>query len=416
LNQPNLAGSFFLYKLLIKGYKMLEIILLAAVLIAMLVFGLLFIKALGKLKFDDYNSRLDKNEASIKDEFARNRDEISKSAKDSREEIQKTIINFTSHLDQNFEKVRDTVEKKLSDIQKDSNDKLEKIRETVDEKLHKTLETRLGESFKLVSQRLEEVQRGLGEMQQLASGVGELRKVLSNVKTKGVLGEYQLASILEQVLTPNQYVQNVKTKETSAENVEFAIKIPSKEDSDKSIFLPIDAKFPTADYEMLMQAYDLGDVENIKKCKKSLSTTIENFARDIRDKYVNPPITTDFAIMYLPFEGLYAEVLRIVGLFEKIQREYKITITGPTTIAAFLNSLQMGFRTLVIEKRTSEIWNLLGAVKTEFGQFGDILQKTKEKLEGVSREIDKAGVRSRAIERKLRDVQELPESEADKLL
>ena len=290
------------------------------------------------------------------------------------------------------------------------------MRETVDEKLHKTLETRLGESFKLVSERLELVQKGLGEMQNLATGVGDLKKVLSNVKTKGVLGEYQLGAILEQVLTPNQYEKSVRTKECTRENVEFAVKIPSKEDSNKSIWLPIDSKFPSASYEVLMDAYGSGDAETIERSQKELVKTVKAFARDIHEKYINPPNTTEFAIMFLPFEGLYAEILRIPGLFESIQTDLKITIAGPTTISAFLNSLQMGFRSLAVEKRTSEIWDLLGAVRSEFGKFGDVLEKTKEKLESASKEIDRAGTRSRAIEKKLRDVQTLPEAKTQQLL
>jgi DNA recombination protein RmuC len=253
-------------------------------------------------------------------------------------------------------------------------------------------------------------------MQSLATGVGDLKKVLSNVKTKGVLGEYQLGGILEQVLSPSQYAENVKTKEGSRDNVEYAIKIPDKHDERKTVWLPIDAKFPSVDYENLMNAYDAGNVDEINRSKADLANKIKDFAKMIRDKYVDPPATTEFAIMFLPFEGLYAEVLRIPSLFETIQREYKITITGPTTISAFLNSLQMGFRSLAVETRTGAIWDLLGAVRSEFGKFGEVLQKTKEKLDAASKEIDNAGTRSRAIERKLRDVQTLPEAAAQKLL
>ncbi|MGL4985609.1 MAG: DNA recombination protein RmuC [Treponemataceae bacterium] len=332
------------------------------------------------------------------------------------DELGKQQTELTKETKETLEKVRSAVELKLSEIQKDNSEKLEKMRETVDEKLHKTLETRLGESFKIVSERLELVQKGLGEMQNLATGVGELKNVLSNVKTKGVLGEYQLASILEQVLTPNQYSQNVKTKAGSNDHVEFAVMIPNKNDSQKNIWLPIDAKFPSEDYERLMNAYDASSVEQIEKSKKEIEKRIKSFAKDIATKYIDPPSTTDFAIMFLPFEGLYAEVLRIPGLFESLQRDFKITITGPTTISAFLNSLQMGFRTLAVEKRTSEIWSLLGAVRTEFGKFGEVLENTQKKLASASKEIENAGVRSRQIERKLKDVQELPETEATKLL
>jgi DNA recombination protein RmuC len=367
-------------------------------------------------KLLSYESRLEKNEVSIRDELGKNR-----------EELTRVFVNFSGMLDNKLRAVetsvdnsarmnRETIEKKLNDIQTDNSAKLEKMRETVDEKLHKTLETRLGESFKLVSERLELVQKGLGEMQTLASGVGDLKKVLSNVKTKGVLGEYQLGGILEQILSPGQYAQNVKTREGSAEMVEFAVKIPSKEDSGKTIWLPIDAKFPTEDYERLTTAYDTGIAEDIERHKKELERKIKLFAKDIKTKYVEPPATTDFAILFLPFEGLYAEALRIPGLLESLQRDYKIMITGPTTISAFLNSLQVGFRSLAVEKRTSEIWDLLGAVRTEFGKFGEVLQKTKAKLDQASKEIDNASTRSRVIERKLRDVQTLPESRTQNLL
>jgi DNA recombination protein RmuC len=344
------------------------------------------------------------------------REGLSASLKTFEEKSSARIEALTKDTKEGLEKTRDSVEKKLADIQQGNEKKLDEMRQTVDEKLHKTLETRLGESFKLVSERLELVQKGLGEMQTLASDVGSIKNVLSNVKNKGVLGEYQLGAILEQVLTPNQYAQSVKIKEGSRENVEYAVKIPSKEDSNRIIWLPVDAKFPTADYEILLTAYESGEKETVVQAQKDLEAKIRKFARDIHEKYIDPPNTTEFGIMFLPFEGLYAEILRIPGLFENIQNTYKVTITGPTTISAFLNSLQMGFRSLAVEKRTSEIWDLLGAVRTEFGKFGDVLQKTKEKLDSASKEIDKAGTRSRAIERKLRDVQTLPEGRAQKLL
>ena len=431
-----------------------------------------------KVRLDTFEQHLEKYEVGFKDEFSRNREEYSRSAKESRDDLFKTFTNFSTLFEEKFngifellnktskdnrdelgaalksfqdrftqsvnefndlqrqkfdalilkqdelttktenklEKQRENIETKLKAIQDDNNIKLEKMRETVDEKLHKTLETRLGESFKLVSERLELVQKGLGEMQTLATGVGDLKKVLTNVKTKGVLGEYQLENILEQLLTNEQFSRNVKTKHDSNDMVEFAIKIPNKDDSSKVLWLPIDAKFPTKNYELLMAAYDMGDNSEIEKAQRSLEQTIKTFAKDIKTKYIDPPNTTDFAIMFLPFEGLYAEVLRINGLFETLQREHKITIAGPTTISAFLSSLQMGFRSLAVEKRTSEIWELLGAVRTEFGKFGAVLEKTKDKLEQASKEIDKAGVRSRAIERKLRDVQSLPQPDALRLL
>lgn len=371
-------------------------------------------------------------------ELEKSREDGERNARSMREELLTTFTNFTTliegklnniqhssqesatqnrdELGKSLETMRRTVEEKLAAIQNDNSIKLEKMRETVDEKLHQTLEQRLGQSFKLVSERLEQVQKGLGEMQSLANGVGDLKKVLSNVKTKGVLGEVQLDAILEQMLTNSQYERNVKTKKGSNDVVEFAIKIPSKEDAEKFLWLPIDAKFPTEDYERLMAAYEQGDVAEIEKSKKELERKVRLFAKDISTKYIDPPNTTDFAIMFLPFEGLYAEVLRIIGLFESVQREYKITITGPTTISAFLSSLQMGFRSLAVEKRTSEIWDLLGAVRTEFGKFGAVLEKTKDKLDQASKELDNASVRSRAIERKLRSVQSLPEEQASQLL
>ncbi|GHV69178.1 DNA recombination protein RmuC [Spirochaetia bacterium] len=389
-------------------------------------------------KFLEYEKRLDKSELSLRDEFGRNREDINRSSKDSREELNKVFINFTglletrlkgilesvdnsarqnrNELTRSLDKVRETVEKRLQEIQTDNSLKLEKMRETVDEKLHKTLETRLGESFKLVSDRLELVQKGLGEMQNLAAGVGDLKKVLSNVKTKGVLGESQLGAILEQILTVEMYEKNVNTKKTGRDIVEYAVKIPGKDDSAKFIWLPIDAKFPSESYERLIAAYDTGNTDEVEKYRKELERTIKSFAKDIRDKYVESPKTTDFAIMFLPFESLFAEVLRIPGLFESVQREMKITITGPTTISAFLSSLQMGFRTLAVEKRTSEIWDLLGAVRTEFGKFGEVLKRTKDKLDSASREIESAETRSRVIEKKLRNVQTLPGSPEQKLL
>lgn len=422
-------------------------------------------------KLLDFENRLIRIEGSIREEFSKNRDESLKFGREGREELSgslksfeekfiTSISGFTGIIDSNIksikalldsssksnrdelthslklfeekfssrievltkdtslvlEKSRETIEKKLGDIQKENGEKLEKMRETVDEKLHKTLETRLGESFKLVSERLELVQKGLGEMQSLATGVGDLKKVLSNVKTKGVLGEYQLGAILEQLLAPHQYARNVATKSGSRENVEFAVKIPSKEDSDKTIWLPIDSKFPTVDYETLMDAYETGDIVLLEKSKKELESKIKNFAKEIHSKYIDPPKTTDFAIMFLPFEGLYAEVLRIPGLFENIQSAFRITIAGPTTISAFLNSLQMGFRSLAVEKRTGEIWDVLSAVRTEFGKFGDVLDATKKKLDQASAELEKTGVRTRKIEKHLQRFDTLPETDTQNLL
>jgi DNA recombination protein RmuC len=323
-----------------------------------------------------------------------------------------SFLNQTEKLTRSNEEKLDNmtgkIESKLSNIQKDNSEKLEKMRETVDEKLHKTLEERLGQSFKLVSDQLEVVSRGLGEMQTLAHGVGDLKKVLANVKTRGVMGEYQLENILEQLLSPGQYEKNVKPDPQSDQMVEFAIKLPGKNEKDKSIWLPIDAKFPISSYEELRAAYDQTSSELIGECKKEFFRALKKSAKDIRDKYIRPPHTTDFAIMFLPVEGLYAEVLKETSVFEELQHDYRVTVTGPTTLSALLSSLQMGFRTLAIEKRSSEVWELLGTVKAEFGQFGKVLDKTKKKLGEASHAIDQAGVRTRAIARSLRDVEELP--------
>jgi DNA recombination protein RmuC len=325
------------------------------------------------------------------------------------ESLEKKLVEHLSKLDAN---VRDSLEK----IRHDNAVRLEDMRKTVDEKLQSTLEKRLGDSFKLVSERLEQVHKGLGEMQTLAAGVGDLKKALTNVKTRGVMGEHQLASILEQLLTPEQYRKNVSTRPGSKNFVEFALVLPGRDDSGESVLLPIDAKFPTEDYNALQDAYEKADPVLIDKFRKQIAARIAGSARDIRDKYIEPPHTTDFGILFLPTEGLFAEVLRDPGLMEGLQRDYHVTIAGPTTLSAFLNSLQMGFRTLAIEKRSSEVWKILGAVKTEFGKFGDVLEKTRKKLEEASNVIEGAGVRSRAIERKLRDVQQLPAAEAQGLL
>jgi len=318
----------------------------------------------------------------------------------------------SSKLDQ----MRETIEKKIGDMQTGNEKKLDEMRTTVDEKLQKTLESRLGESFKQVSERLEAVHKGLGDMQQLATGVGDLKKVLTNVKSRGILGEYQLENILEQLLTPDQYSKNVKTKVGSNSMVEFAVKLPGKGDEDKIVWLPIDSKFPKEDFEVLVEAYENANVELIDDYRKSFVRGIKKCASEISSKYVDPPNTTDFAILFLPFESLYAEVLRTPGLFESLQREYKIIITGPTTLSALLSSLQMGFRTLAIEKRSSEVWGLLSAVKTEFKDFGGILQKTQKKLQEASNVMEQASVRTRAIERKLRDVHELPSGTVTNLI
>ncbi|WP_127533806.1 DNA recombination protein RmuC [Paenibacillus kobensis] len=328
----------------------------------------------------------------------------------------KRLSDLTMMNETKLENIRTTVEEKLVHLQEDNSKKLEQMRATVDEKLHATLEQRLGESFKLVSERLELVHKGLGEMKTLANGVGDLRKVLTNVKTRGTLGELQLENLLEQTLTVEQFDKNVATKKGSADRVEFAVKIPDKNNKDQYIHLPIDSKFPIEDYQRLLDALEENDGQAAAEYAKQLDARIKSEARSIKDKYIDPPNTTDFAIMFLPIEGLFAEVLRKPGLWESIQREYRVVIAGPTTLTAVLNSLQLGFQTLAIQKRSSEVWQLLGAVKTEFGKFGDVLDKTQKKLQEASNTIDQATTRTRAIERKLRQVQELPAAESSQIL
>src|SRR2546423_188666 len=338
----------------------------------------------------------EREEKVFRDELARNREENANAAKSQREELTASL-----------ESVRGIVDLRLQELQKDNAQQIERMRATVDEKLQGTLEKRLGESFKLVSERLEKVHQGLGAMQQLASDVGGLQRVLTNVKARGGWGEVQLGALLEQVLTPDQFARNVKTREESAENVEFAIKLPGDENG-APVWLPIDAKFPTEDYHRLIAAQEKGDVTAIDEAMKSLETQLKKCAKDICQKYINPPRTTDFALMFLPTEGLYAEAIRRVGLVEQVQRDCRVVFAGPTTLAALLNSLQMGFRTLAIQRRSSEVWNLLAGVKTEFGKFGEALSAVKDKLDQAARQVDNVAVRSRAITKKLRDVEELP--------
>ena len=339
-----------------------------------------------------------------------NREELSTSLKVFEEKFSVKIEALTKDTKEGLEKTRDAVEKKLADIQQGNEKKLDEMRQTVDDKLQKTLEAQLSASFKQVSDTFEKVLKGLGEMQNLASDVGDLKKVMSNVKTKGVLGEYQLGAILEQMLSPSQYEKNVKTKAGSDKYVEFAIKIPSKEDTDKNVWLPIDAKLPTSDYEILMEAYNNGNKEAVENARKTFSRTVKNFAKEIKEKYIDSPNTTDFAIMFLPFEGAYAEVVRDPELFEGIQREHKIIVTGPSTIAAFLNALQVGFRSLAVEKGTSVILNTLSAVKNEFKKFEDILVKVKDQIDKASITLDETvGKRTKAIYRALKKVETLPD-------
>lgn len=377
---------------------------------------------------------------SVRDEISRNRDESGRLQVQNRDELMKTLETFRSGLlstmgqiadmqkaqlqtfqeqlltltsgnEQRLDKLRETVDEKLRQLQIDNADKLEKIRVTVDEKLHQTLETRLGESFKLVSERLELVQKGLGEMQGLATGVGDLKRVLTNVKTRGTWGEVALKSIIVDILTPAQYEENAITKKGSQERVEIAIILPGRSGEDgEKVLLPVDAKFPKEDYERLLSAQEAGDPIACEEALKALANALKVSAKEIRDKYLNPPVTTDFGIMFLPSESLYAESLRRPGLVESLQKEFRVIVTGPTTLAAIVNSLQMGFKTLAIEKRSSEVWQILSAVKSEFGKFGEILEKTKKKILEAGDTIDTATSKTRTIQSKLRNVEAMPDA------
>lgn len=387
---------------------------------------------------------LDRTERLLKEEISYNREEMAAASRALRGEVHSTLNtlnesllkrmegfsqlqatqheSFVSRLEgmtrlngERLEQVRTAVETRLKSLQADNNKQLEQMRNTVDEKLHATLEQRLGESFRLVSERLELVQRGLGEMQALATGVGDLKRVLTNVKTRGVWGEYQLGNLMEQILTIDQYAVNVATKPGSRDRVEFAVKLPGK-DKEGMVWLPIDAKFPQEDYQRLLDAQEQANPVLAEESAKALELRLKAEAKAIADKYISPPNTTDFGVLFLPVEGLYAEALRRPGLYDTLLRDYRIVLSGPTTLAAFLNSLQMGFRTLAVEKRSSEVWSLLGAVKTEFGKFGDLLDKTRSKLEDAGKSIDTALTKSRTIERKLRKVQEIPAADAQALI
>ena len=331
--------------------------------------------------------------------------------------MERTLDGFNYNLRKSIDDLTKLQNEKFTQLTKSTEENLEKMRVTVDEKLQSTLEKRLSDSFKMVSERLEEVHKGLGEMQSLAAGVGDLKKVLSNTKTRGVLGEVQLERILEQFLSPEQYEKNVITKKGSRETVEFAIKLPGKDYDNKTIYLPLDAKFPLEVYNKLLDAYDMQDQAQIEVNSKNLERFIKKSAKDIRDKYIDPPNTTDFGLMFLPTEGIYAEVLKNQSLVEFIQREYKVNITGPTTLVALLNSLQMGFRSLAIEKHSSEVWKILGAVKTEFSKFETVLNSAQNKLNQASSEIDKlVGTRTRQINRKLKNIDKLSFEDTDAYL
>ena len=385
-------------------------------------------------QLDTFGRRLAEFGASEADQALKTRTELAAAFRELRESLQKQATEaaelqrrqlenagtqaaaLSDRLDRKFEELRLAVETKLGQLQADNTAKLEEMRRTVDEKLQGTLEKRLGESFKLVSERLEQVHKGLGEMQSLATGVGDLRRMLTNVKTRGTWGEVQLAALLEQMLNPSQYEANVAPVPGSADRVEFAIRLPGRQAGAPQVWLPIDAKFPTEDYDRLAAAAERADAEQMAVAAKALATRVKDQARTIAAKYLAPPHTTDFGVLFLTTEGLYAEVLRQPGLAEAIQREHRVIVAGPTTLAALLNSLQVGFRTLAIEQRASEVWQVLGAVKTEFGRFGDTLESVQRKLDAATKEIEKTGVRSRAIERKLRDVEALPAAEAQRVL
>jgi DNA recombination protein RmuC len=364
----------------------------------------------------------------LREEMKQNREEMTntlvrlmgetrKDQNERQESIGKRIGELTDSNEKALGSMRDKVEERLKDIQDSNEKKLEKMRETVDEKLQSTLEKRIGESFKRVSEHLEAVHKGLGEMRNLANGVGDLKKVLSNVKTRGTWGEIQLGNILEQIMTHDQYGTNVATRPGSSERVEYAIKLPGPEDDpDACIWLPIDSKFPQEDYIRLVDASEAGDVDAVNQATGALRNAVLKSAKDIRDKYIDPPNTTDFAIMFLPTEGLYAEVLRQPGMVEQLQQDMRVVVAGPTTLSAILSSLRMGFRTLAIEKRSSEVWQILRAVKTEFGKFGGVLDKLGKQLDTAKRTVDETGVRTRAMERKLKGVETLPGVESTKLL
>jgi DNA recombination protein RmuC len=432
-----LMSDFLLYGLLVLG---VVILLLQVVLLQRTARGVEPVEP----HFRALEGGLERLERELREELARSRQESAQASRGDREEqslalarlaqtlaaqlaqlgtlqgqqlesFAQQLTRLTQSNEQRFEQLRLAIEARLGAMQIDNASKLEEMRKTVDEKLHATLEQRLGDSFKLVSERLEQVHRGLGEMQTLAAGVGDLKKVLTNVKTRGTWGEVQLEALLDQVLTAEQYEKNIATRPKSNERVEFAIRLPGREmgeDDNRPVWLPIDAKFPMEDYQRLLEAQDRADPLAVEIAAKALEMRLRDEAKKIRDKYVEPPYTTDFAILYLPIEGLYAEALRRPGLAEALQRDWRVSIAGPTTLAALLNSLQMGFRTLAIEKRSSEVWGVLGAIKTEFGKFGEALEATRKKLEQATKSIESAGVRTRQIERKLKGVEALPMVEA----
>lgn len=414
----------------------MELLILTISIISLILSAIVLVSVFSVSKKNGSSSDFDKLKSQIFDEMRQSRIENSKSTQeniklvsnilsdtqkanakmldDRLKEISERFKLFSLENEQKLENIRITVENRLKSVSENNEKQLEKIRETVDEKLQKTLDERISQSFKLVSERLEQVYKGLGEMQTLAVGVGDLKKVLSNVKTRGILGEIQLGAILEEILSPEQYVTNVVTKPSSRDAVEFAVCLPGNED--ETVYLPIDSKFPADMYANLVDAYDSGDSNAIATAGAALERSIKLSAKTIHDKYVSPPQTTDFAIMFLPFEGLYAEVVRR-GLIETLARDYKINIAGPTTMASLLNSLQMGFRTLAIQKHSGEVWDVLGAVKTEFDKFGDVLIQTQTRLEQANKELDKlVGVRTRKIRSTLKKITSLSDIDASRLL
>ena len=378
-------------------------------------------------RLDTISAQNERLERELRSELAQARAEAAHSAKTTREELganlgrfaqtlQQQLATLTQSNEQRLEAVRTTVEQRLELLRSDNAQKLEQMRATVDERLQSTLDQRLGESFRLVSERLEQVHKGLGEMQTLAAGVGDLKRVLTNVKTRGGWGEVQLGALLEEMLAPGQFAKNVATRPGQDARVEYAVKFPGRNDDGVPCWLPIDAKFPLEDYQRLQDAIERADVASVELSRKSLEDFFKAEARKIRDKYVEPPHTTDFAILFIPTEGLYAEALSRPGLADVLQRDFRVMLSGPSSLMAFLNSLQLGFRSLAIEKRSTEVWRVLAAVKTEFDKFGELLAKTKDRLDAVAKTLDEAGRKSTTIARRLREVEALPEAEADRLL
>ena len=395
----------------------LTIAILAVCVLQLLAVGALFLRQGGD------RDAAERQERRLKEDLAAAREEATRAARGLREEVSTTLTSLSDlqkttldGLSGQMARLGQTVEQRLTKLQEDNGQRLEQMRQTVDEKLQGTLEKRLGESFKLVSERLEQVHKGLGEMQSLALGVGDLKKVLTNVKTRGIWGEVQLGNLLEQMLTPDQYLANAACRPGSAERVEYVVRMPGRGDSDEEVWLPIDAKFPREDYERLLDAADRADTEAVEEASRALEQRVKLFAKDIATKYINPPRTTDFAILFLPTEGLYAELLRRPGLADQLQRDWRVNLCGPTTLGALLNSLQMGFRSLAIQKRSSEVWQVLGAVKTEFGKYGEVLDKVQKKLNEASNTIDEVSRRKRVIDSKLRSVDALDAGAAQLLL